>query len=168
MGAATILVVMGVSGSGKTTVGRPLAQRLGWDFKEGDELHPRANIVKMSRGQALDDADRAPWLDAVREWIDGEVEAGRSAVITCSALKRAYRDRLSQGRPEVRLVYLKGDQAIIDGRLKLRTGHFMPASLLASQFETLEAPAPDEHPIIIDIRQPVAAQVEEIVRAVKG
>jgi carbohydrate kinase (thermoresistant glucokinase family) len=168
MPTPTILVLMGVSGSGKSTIGRPLAQRLGWDFEEGDDLHPKANIAKMSRGQALDDADRAPWLAAVRGWIDGEVQAGRSGVITCSALKRAYRDQLRQGRPEVRLVYLKGDETIINDRMKHRSGHFMPVSLLESQFETLEAPAADEHPIVIDIRQPVATQVEEIVQAVRG
>ena len=165
MGAPVILVVMGVSGSGKSTIGKPLAERLGWDFEEGDDLHPEANIAKMARGEPLDDADRAPWLAAIRAWIDAEVGKGRSGVIACSALKRAYRDRLRQGRPEVRLVYLQGDEATIRTRVEHREGHFMPPSLLDSQFQTLEPPGPDEHPIVVDIREPIPAQLDEIVSA---
>jgi gluconokinase len=161
-----VLVVMGVSGSGKTTIARPVAERLGWPFQEGDDLHPQANIDKMRSGHALDDADRAPWLAAVRAWIDARAAAGESGVITCSALKRAYRDRLRDGQPATRLVYLKGEEALILQRVEARRGHFMPPSLLDSQFQTLEAPTPDEHPIVIDIRQPVAAQVDEVCRAV--
>jgi gluconokinase len=166
MGSPTILVVMGVSGSGKSTVGQPLAERLGWDFEEGDDLHPRANIEKMARGEPLDDADRAPWLEAVRGWIDRELAAGRSGMIACSALKRAYRDRLSQGRPEVRFVYLRGDEPVIRERVEHRRGHFMPPELLHSQFETLEEPTPDERPIVVDVRQSVEDQVEAIRRTV--
>jgi gluconokinase len=161
-----VLVVMGVSGSGKSTIARPVAQRLGWPFEEGDDLHPRANIEKMAAGHPLTDADRWPWLDAVRAWIDAQVGAGRSGIITCSALKRAYRDRLRDGQPAVRFVYLKGDEALIHARLEGRRGHFMPPELLHSQFETLEPPTPDEHAIVVDIRQPIDAQVEQIVAAV--
>ncbi len=165
MSGPTVLVVMGVSGSGKSTVGQPLAARLGWDFQEGDDLHPKANIEKMSHGHPLTDVDRAPWLTAVRGWIDRQVAAGRSGVIACSALKRVYRDRLRNGRPEVRFVYLQGDAATIRGRVEHRQGHFMPVGMVDSQFQTLEPPTPDEHPIVVDIRQPVGAQIDEIVRA---
>jgi carbohydrate kinase (thermoresistant glucokinase family) len=170
MGEASprVLVLMGVSGSGKSTIGKPLAERLGWDFEEGDDLHPPANIAKMRRGEPLDDADRAPWLRAVRGWIDREVDQGRSGVIACSALKRAYRDQLSDGRQEVRFVYLKGEESVIQARVEHRVGHFMPADLLHSQFQTLEPPGPDEHPIVIDIGRPVTAQIEEIERAVRA
>ena len=168
MTAPVILVVMGVSGSGKSTVGQPLAARLGWDFQEGDDLHPKANIEKMRHGHPLTNADRAPWLAAVRGWIDREAAAGRSGVIACSALKRAYRDRLSGGRPEVRFVYLKGDEATIRERVEHRHGHFMHADMVASQFEALEPPTPDEHPIVVDIREPVERQVEKVVRAISS
>ena len=164
MSAPLVLVVMGVSGSGKTTIAKPVAERLGWDFEEGDELHPAANIAKMKAGHPLTDADRGPWLMAVRGWIDRQLDAGRSGVITCSALKRAYRDRLR--RDGVRFVFLQGAEAMIRERVKARTGHFMPVSLLDSQFDTLEPPTPDEHPIVIDVRQPVETQVEEICAAV--
>jgi len=168
MTGPVILVVMGVSGSGKSTVGAPLAARLGWDFQEGDDLHPAANIEKMAHGQPLTDADRAPWLAAVRAWIDRELAAGRSGVIACSALKRAYRDQLRDGRPEVRFVYLKGDEALIRGRVEHRQGHFMHADLLDSQFQTLEPPTPDEHPIVVDIREPIARQIDEVVRTISS
>lgn len=159
-----VLVVMGVSGSGKSTVAAPLAERLGWAFQEGDALHPAANIAKLRAGIPLTDADRAPWLAAIAAWIDGRVAAGEAGIVTCSALKRAYRDRLTRGRPQVRIVYLQGSPAVLAARLARRRGHFMPPSLLPSQLEDLEPPAPDEQPIVIDIEQPVAAQVEEIVR----
>ena len=165
MTAPPILVIMGVSGSGKSTVARPLAERLGWPFAEGDDFHPPANIAKMKAGVPLDDADRAPWLAAIAAWIDGQAAAGAAGVVTCSALKRAYRDRLTDGRPQVRIVYLKGSRAVIAARVAKRAHHFMPPSLLASQFADLEPPGPDEHPIVIDIDQPVAAQVEAIVVA---
>ncbi len=168
MSAPVVLVVMGVSGSGKTTIARPVAERLGWDFQEGDDLHPAANIAKMHAGHALTDADRAPWLAAVRAWIDGEFAAARSGVVACSALKRAYRDQLGVGRPGVRLAYLKGDEATIRTRVENRQGHFMPPSLLDSQVDSLEPPTRDEHPIIIDIHQPIDRQVDEICEAVSA
>jgi len=159
------LVIMGVSGSGKTTLGEALALRLGWPFKEGDELHPPGNIARMSAGEALTDADRAPWLAAVAQWIDGWRRAGVSGVITCSALKRAYRQSLSQGRLEVRFVYLHGAPELLAERVARRKGHFMPPALLASQLADLEPPAPDEPVITIDIDQPIAAQVAAVLQA---
>ena len=160
-----ILVIMGVSGSGKSTVAKPLAARLGWAFQEGDAFHPAANIAKMKAGAALDDADRAPWLAAIRAWIDGQIAAGAPGVVTCSALKRAYRDGLSSGRPQVRFVYLRGSEAVIAARVAARVGHFMPASLLHSQFADLQEPGADERALVVDIDQPVAAQVSDIIAA---
>ncbi len=167
MAPPPVLVVMGVSGSGKTTIAKALAARLGWPFKEGDDFHPPANIAKMEAGTPLGDADRAPWLAAIAAWIDGQATAGQPGVVTCSALKRAYRDRLGDGRPQVRIVYLRGSEALIAGRLARRTGHFMPPGLLASQFATLEPPEADEGALVVGIDQPVAAQVEEIARALR-
>ncbi len=160
-----VLVIMGVSGSGKSTVARPLAAQLGWPFQEGDALHPPANIAKMKAGKALDDADRAPWLAAIGAWIDGQGARGQGGVVTCSALKRAYRDQLARDRPQVRFVFLRGSRALLAARVATRTGHFMPASLLDSQFATLEPPGPDENPIDVDIDQPVDAQVADITRS---
>jgi gluconokinase len=160
---ATILVVMGVSGSGKTTVGEALARRLGWTFQEGDDFHSPANIAKMKSGRPLDDADRGPWLARVEAWIAAQLAVGRSGVITCSALKRAYRSAIIAGRHDVILVYLSGRQELIAQRIASRHGHFMPPSLLASQFATLQAPAPSEAPIVVNIDQPIADQVEDIV-----
>jgi gluconokinase len=163
--APTVLVVMGVSGAGKTTVGEALASRLGWTFQEGDDFHPPANIAKMKSGHPLDDADRAPWLARIEAWIAGELAAGRSGVITCSALKRAYRSAIVGGRDSVILVYLNGSEDLVARRIEKRRGHFMPESLLASQFADLQAPDQTEHPIVVDIDQPVAAQVDDIVAA---
>jgi carbohydrate kinase (thermoresistant glucokinase family) len=160
----TILVVMGVSGSGKTTIAKALADRLGWAFEEGDDLHPGSDITKMHAGHPLDDRDRWPWLEKVAAWIDGWRQAGKSGVITCSALKRSYRDFLTRGRPEVRLLYLHGDIELITARLTARRGHFMPASLLDSQLAALEEPDPDEHPIYADVGRPVEDIIAEIVR----
>jgi gluconokinase len=164
----TVVIVMGVSGSGKTTVGEALAHRLGWTFEEGDSLHPAANIAKMASGQPLTDEDRGPWLTAVKAFIDDTLQAGRSAVISCSALKRAYRDQLVAGRAQVRMVFLSGPPEVIGARVAHRRGHFMPPALLQSQLDALEPPAPDEHAIGIDIRAPVQQQVERVVRALEG
>jgi gluconokinase len=136
-----IVVLMGVTGSGKTTLGQLLADQLGWTFVEGDDFHPQANVEKMHRGEPLTDADRAPWLRALRVRIDELAAAGRSAVVACSALKQAYRDVLVSGRPEVVFVHLTVPAAVIRDRLDRRRGHFMPAALLDSQLATLEAPA---------------------------
>ncbi|HET8612073.1 MAG TPA: gluconokinase [Sphingomonas sp.] len=144
-GEPLVLVMMGVSGCGKTSVGKALAERIGCVFKEGDELHPAANVGKMKAGHPLNDADRAPWLDAVAGWIAARERAGEWGVISCSALKRAYRDRLRRaGAERLRFVLLDPDEATLKARLVHRTGHYMPASLLASQLATLECPAPDE------------------------
>lgn len=158
---------MGVSGSGKTTIASALAQHLGWPFKDGDELHPAANIAKMRAGHALDDHDRWPWLARIADWIDARRAAGSCGVITCSALKRSYRELLTEGRPEVRIVYLHGDQSLIAARLAARHGHFMPSDLLASQFAALEEPGPDEQAIRVEVDQPVSEIVAVIAAALR-
>ena len=163
----TILVVMGVSGSGKTTIASALAQHLGWPFKDGDELHPAANIAKMRAGHALDDHGRWPWLARIADWIDARRAAGSCGVITCSALRRSYRELLTDGRPEVRIVYLHGDQSLIAARLAARHGHFMPSDLLASQFAALEEPGPDEQAIRVEVDQPVSDIVAVIAAALR-
>jgi gluconokinase len=143
------IVVMGVSGSGKTTLARNLSQRLRWPFQEGDELHPAANVEKMSRGEPLTDEDRWPWLDAVGHWIDDRAGAGESGVLTCSALRRAYRDRLRSGRPGVRFCHVTAPAEVLRERLETRRGHYMPASLLPSQLATLEPLQPDERGVVV-------------------
>jgi gluconokinase len=146
-----VIVIMGVSGSGKTTIADELARQLGWEFADADWFHPTANVEKMHRGIPLTDEDRWPWLRAIARWIDETRAAGRHGVVTCSALKRRYRTILIGDRPDVRLVYLKGDAQLIARRIATRQEHFMPASLLASQFEALQEPGPNEHPIIVSI-----------------
>ncbi len=158
----TILIVMGVSGSGKTTIGRRLADALDCPFLEGDELHPPANVEKMRSGMPLTDEDRLPWLQRIAAEIATWRAAGGGGVVTCSALKRAYRDILGGGRGDVTFIYLKGDRALLERRLAARRGHFMPASLLASQFDALEEPGGDEACIAVDIDAPP----DEIVRTV--
>ena len=151
-GAARVLVVMGVSGSGKSTVAALIAGRLGWIFVDGDSFHTPEHVAKMQAGLALDDEDRAPWLARIAVWIRQRLEAGESGVVVCSALRRAYRDVLTRGsRRAVRIVYLDGDKALIAARLAGRHGHFMSPRLLDSQFATLEVPGPDEHPITVGI-----------------
>jgi gluconokinase len=167
-GAPAVLVVMGVAGVGKTTLAEALAQRLGWTFQEGDALHPAANIAKMTGGQPLADADRMPWLDAIGAWIDAQLGRNQSGVITCSALKRAYRDRLAKGRPRVTFVFIQLDHARVAARLARRKGHFMPPSLLASQFADLEPPGPDEPAIVVDGATPIEDQVEAVVARVRA
>jgi len=142
--APSFIIVMGVSGSGKTTLARGLAQRLGWEFEEGDELHPAANVAKMASGQPLSDADRRPWLDAIGRWMDLRREQRSSAVLTCSALRRTYRDHLREGRPDVVFCHVTVDADVLRERLENRRGHYMPASLLPSQLATLEPLGPDE------------------------
>ena len=160
----TILVVMGVSGSGKTTVAEMLAAALGVEFLEGDKLHPRANVEKMKSGTPLTDQDRWPWLRAIAAKIDDWRTQGKAGVITCSALKRAYRDILIGDRREVRLVYLRGSHQLIHERMAARRGHFMPVGLLDSQFATLEEPDPDERPIVVDVGGTPEQIVAEILR----
>lgn len=163
----SIAVVMGVAGAGKTTVGERLAKRLRWEFIEGDRLHPPENVAKMQSGHPLTDADRAPWLAAIAREIDHRRAAGNSAVVACSALKRAYRRLVVGDRPGVRLVYLAGTPELIAGRLARRRGHFMPPELLASQFAALEPPGPDEHPITAAIDQPLDRIVAAIAAALR-
>ena len=160
----TIAVVMGVSGSGKTTVAAGVAREKGWLLLEGDAFHPPTNIAKMQAGTPLTDADRWPWLHAIAAREDELRAAGQSAVVACSALKRAYRDILIGQRPDAVLVYLRGSKALITERLKARKGHFMPPGLLDSQFDTLEEPGPDEHPIIADIGDEPMATIAVVVR----
>jgi gluconokinase len=161
------LIVMGVSGSGKSTIADALAKSLGWRFEDGDRFHPPGNVAKMSAGQPLSDEDRLPWLQAIADEIDRACEAGEHAVIACSALKRTYRDILLHGRDDVRFVFLKGTQQLIAGRLATRKGHFMPPDLLASQFRTLEPPAAGEHPITVSIDAPVTAIVDDIIHQLR-
>lgn len=146
-----VIIVMGVSGSGKSTIGALLASRLRWEFEDADWLHPAANVDKMHHGVPLTDQDRLPWLNAVAAWIDHCRQSGERSVVACSALKRWYRDILIGDRRDVRLVYLKGDEALIARRLATRHEHFMPPSLLHSQFEALEEPGPDENPVVVSI-----------------
>ncbi len=155
-----VVVLMGVSGSGKTTVGRMLACALNWEFLDGDELHPAANRAKMQRGIALTDADRLPWLQRVRELIEESIRRGTNAVVACSALKKSYRDIIVVDPAQVPVVYLKGSSQLIARRLANRTGHFMPATLLPSQFEALEEPA---DAISVD----VALTPEQLVSAIR-
>lgn len=159
----SVIVVMGVSGSGKTTIGALLAGRLGWMFEDGDDFHPAENVAKMKGGTPLSDADRWPWLDSIAAWIDELRQTGRHGVVTCSALKRVYRDRLLVGRADVRLVYLRGDKGMIGDRQAARQGHFMPASLVDSQFATLEEPAAEERPLVVCVGMSPEAIVAEIV-----
>ncbi len=154
---------MGVSGAGKTTVGRALAERLGWEFQEGDALHPPENIAKMKSGQPLDDADRAPWLRAIAGLIDDWRGRGIHGVVSCSALKRSYRRVIIGDRPDVRLVYLDGSRDLLEERLADRKGHFMPAGLLDSQLATLEPPDFNEDAISVSIDAPVEIIVDRIV-----
>ena len=158
------LVVMGVSGSGKSTVADRLAKRLRWTFEDGDRFHPTSNVAKMSAGQPLTDEDRWPWLQAIADEIDRVCKAREHAVIACSALKRAYRDILVHGRDDVRIIFLNGTQDLIAARLAARKGHFMPPGLLASQFRTLEPPLANENPVTVSIDVPVEAIVDDIVR----
>ena len=146
-----VLLVCGVSGSGKTTIGTLLAKRLGYVYAEADNFHPAANVAKMAAGHPLTDADRAPWLTAIGSFIDATTSAARPAVVTCSALKRAYRDQLRAGRPNVRLIFLDVARDVVTERLQARHGHFFPANLLASQYRDLEAPDPDEHVLHIAV-----------------
>ncbi|GAA4612295.1 gluconokinase [Actinoallomurus liliacearum] len=156
-----IVLIMGVSGSGKTTIGAMLAGRLGWKYAEADDFHPPANVEKMHAGVPLTDEDRWPWLRAIGAWMH---EQDAPAVVTCSALKRKYRDVLRESRPDLHLVYLDGSKELIGGRLAARHGHFFPRQLLDSQFADLETPAPDENALIVSIDQSIETIVEEIHR----
>lgn len=158
-------VIMGVSGSGKTTVGTALAHALDVAFVEGDALHPPENVRRMARGIPLTDADRRPWLLAIAQRLRAAQQSGSGIVVTCSALKRSYRDLLrTEGAPDVRFVFLSGGQALIASRISERRGHFMPASLLGSQFATLEEPAADEDAWVCDVREPAETIVAALLK----
>jgi gluconokinase len=159
-----VLVVMGVAGTGKSTVAGLLTGRLGWELAEGDDLHPPANVAKMASGQPLTDEDRWPWLDKVAAWIKDRVRSGKPGVVTCSALKRRYRDRLRG--PGVVFVHLAGDKELIAARMAARLNHFMPTGLLDSQFEALEPIEPDENAVVLTLSADKTPQEEadEIIR----
>lgn len=161
-GGPSVIVVMGVASSGKTSLGERLAERLGWPFRDADSFHPPANVAKMSSGIPLNDDDRKPWLAAIAAWIDELRAAGEHGIVTCSALKRAYRRIIVGDRPDVALVYLKGSRELIGQRMAQRQHHFMPPSLLDSQFATLEEPGPEERPLVM----PVELSKDEIVQRV--
>jgi gluconokinase len=160
----TIVVVMGVASSGKTTIAAGLAEKLGWPFRDADSFHPPANVAKMSAGIPLEDADRWPWLDAIVAWMDERDAAGEDAVVTCSALKRGYRDRLRTSRAPIRLVHLSGTREVLAARIAARKAHFMPPALLDSQFATLQMPGEDEGAFTVDVAKSPQAIMAELMR----
>ena len=162
------IIIMGVSGAGKSTIGQALAERLGFAYEDGDAYHSQANIDKMHAGVPLTDEDRWPWLRAIAAAIDAKVDSGIPVVIACSALRRVYRDVLVHGRSDVQIVYLKGTEGLIARHLKDREGHFMNPSLLDSQFEALEEPAADEPAVTVDVDQPVASIVRDIMNKLRN
>jgi gluconokinase len=160
-----IVIVTGVAGSGKTTISALLAGTLGWPYAEADDFHPPSNVDKMAAGHPLNDDDRWPWLEAIGRWIDARRAAHEPAVVSCSGLKRKYRDKLREGRPEVRIVFLQGDRDLIARRLVTRQGHFMKAEMLDSQFEDLEPPEPDEDVLTVQVTGTPPEVVDAIVRS---
>src|SRR6188472_2377535 len=164
--SAPILIVMGVAGTGKSTVAGLLAERLKWEFQEGDALHPQANVAKMSSGIPLTDEDRWPWLDAIAAWIKDKTQRGEPGVVTCSALKRSYRDRLRG--PNVIFVFINGPRAVIEARIASRKDHYMPPALLDSQLATLEPPTSDENVLQVNLSAEPQEEVAEVLRSLEG
>lgn len=165
MSTPHVVVVMGVAGTGKTTIGPLLAASLGVPYAEGDDFHPADNIAKMSAGVPLDDADREPWLDAIGRWAHGRT--GLGGVVACSALKRTYRDRLRAAAPDVEFLHLTGDRALIERRMAERRGHFMPTALLDSQFATLQPLQGDEAGVAVDVAGSPQEITERAVAALR-
>jgi len=163
--SAQHIVIMGVSGSGKTTLALLLRDRLGWPYAEADDFHPKANVDKMTAGIPLTDADREPWLAAMRDWMTAEARAGRSTLLTCSALKAAYRAILSRAEGRVRFVHLTADPELIGSRLATRTDHFMPAALLPSQFSALEPLIAGEDGVIVAVDEPPESVADRTIEA---
>ena len=159
-----IVLVMGVSGSGKTTIGEALARELGWTYLDADDYHPQANVAKMAAGVPLQDSDRWPWLEKINQELLKIQKRGESAIVGCSALKEAYRERLARGLRDFEIVYLRGDFALIQSRMAARKHRFMPATLLQSQFDTLEAPA---RAIEVDVSVPVESSLSKIKRELR-
>jgi gluconokinase len=166
-GPPAVIVVMGVASSGKTSLGERLAERLDWPFRDADSFHPPANVEKMSAGTPLTDEDRKPWLAAIAAWIDDLRTTGKNGIVTCSALKKVYREVIVGGRPDVALVYLKGSRELIGQRMAARQHHFMPPALLDSQFATLEEPGTDENPLVVQVEASKDAIVEQVVRELR-
>jgi gluconokinase len=163
-----ILIVAGVSGSGKTTVGAILAERLGWPFADADDFHPAANVEKMRAGLPLTDEDRWPWLRAIGAWMDERIAGNESAVVTCSALKRSYRDLLLGGRPQAQMIFLAVSREVLAQRLAARHGHFFPGQLLGTQFDALEPPQPGERVVSIGPAGDPAATVASIIAVLRA
>ena len=166
-GHPAVIVVMGVASSGKTSLGERLAERLGWPFRDADSFHPPENVAKMAGGTPLNDDDRKPWLAAIAVWIDDLRARGEHGIVTCSALKKAYRDVIIGGRPDVRLVYLKGSRELIGRRMAARQHHFMPPALLDSQFAALEEPGAVENPLVVSVEDSKDAIVQDVVDRLK-
>ncbi|GBQ29071.1 gluconokinase [Gluconacetobacter sacchari] len=162
-----VIVLMGVSGSGKTSVAEGLHNLLGWPYQEGDLLHPQANIDKMQAGIPLTDEDRQPWLERCHAWIAQRLTTGGGGILTCSALKRSYRDILRQGSQKVVFVYLEVPKAILEVRLSRRQGHYMSPTLLPSQLATLEEPTPDEHALVVDCEGPPAEVIARVLSQIR-
>lgn len=160
-----VLVVMGVSGSGKTSIAEGLRDKLDWSFQEGDQLHSKENVAKMAAGTPLTDEDRGPWLDTCANWIRERCKAGEGGLLTCSALKRVYRERLARDNPHVWFLYLKVPESVLRARLAARKGHYMPSSLLPSQLAILEEPASDEPALIVPVEQTVDQTVADAIAA---